>query len=161
MTSPRAKQVLIEKLGTFVQQYRRKAQHGVEKNDRKYDLKLEQIMKRLPREELSQLLSEEISPLPPLSEKELEALLAEELQRCTPAQRKGFEAHRVPIHKVPIHRLGITEEVFVVAEFSEGVLYYEDVEEGFEVAALGPDGAISEQGCNQFELSHVLSQLGL
>lgn len=59
MTSPRAKQALIGKLGAFVQQYRRKAQRGSEPNDRKYDHKVEQIMRRLPPERLSQLLSED------------------------------------------------------------------------------------------------------
>ena len=46
-------------LATFVRQYIRKAQRGVEPNDRRYDRSLEKAVKRMPPEELDRLLRED------------------------------------------------------------------------------------------------------
>jgi hypothetical protein len=46
-------------IGTFLQQYRRKAQRGVEPNDRHYDRDLEERLKRMRPEDLSRLMSED------------------------------------------------------------------------------------------------------
>ena len=46
-----------------------------------------------------------------------------------------------------------------MAEAGSEVIYYEDVEEGFEICELGGDGMIPERGCEQLELSHVLERL--
>lgn len=97
----------------------------------------------------------------PISESELAALLDRELSNCTAEQRNIFARYRVSPYKLPIHRLGNLEEVFVVAELPTGLIYYEDVEEGFEFDRLGADGAIPKQSCNQYELRHLLSQLKL
>ena len=97
----------------------------------------------------------------PISLAELEALVAEQLRFCTQPQAEAFARWRVPFHKVPIHRLGAIESVWVVAELPSGALYYEDVEEGFEIGAFGTDGALIEAGCNQYELTHILAQAGL
>ena len=72
MTSPRRKQLLVEKIGSFVQQYGRKSQRGVEPNDRKYSGEIEEIVKHLPPEELSELLSGDTEePLPLRKKKKL------------------------------------------------------------------------------------------
>lgn len=97
----------------------------------------------------------------PITADNLDALVTEQLRACSSAQQAAFARYRVPFYAVPIHRLGSVEWVFVVAEFASGVLYYEDVEEGFEVSALGADGSIPNRGCNQYELRHVLAHLGL
>ena len=55
----RATPELQARLATFARQYSRKAQKGQEPNDRRYDIKLENLMKRLPPEELSSLLNED------------------------------------------------------------------------------------------------------
>jgi hypothetical protein len=47
------------RLAVFAKQYARKAQRGVEPNDRRYDDRLEKLMKKLPPEELSKLLSDD------------------------------------------------------------------------------------------------------
>jgi hypothetical protein len=97
----------------------------------------------------------------PISRAELEELLIEELQRCTQSQKDAFAGFRVQFYQVPIHRFGKLESVWLVAELPSGLLYYEDVEEGFEIGVLGNDGALHDQGCNQYELSHALAQAGL
>lgn len=51
------KDKIARQIGSFLQQYQRKAQRGVEPNDRQYDRKIEAQLKRLPPEELSDLLS--------------------------------------------------------------------------------------------------------
>lgn len=80
------------------------------------------------------------------------------MHQCSSEQRAFFATIRTPFRRVPIRRLGLTESVLIVAEFLGQVLYYEDVEEGFEWCVLNDSGEISEQGCHQFELAHVLSQ---
>lgn len=63
---------LSARLSVFTQQYARKAQRGVEPNDRGYSREIEALMKRLPAEDLSSLLSSEIdeSPQSPRAKKE-------------------------------------------------------------------------------------------
>ncbi|MDH0863375.1 hypothetical protein [Mitsuaria sp. GD03876] len=92
--------------------------------------------------------------------RELEALVEAALQRCTPDQRDAFSRYRVPFYEVPIRRGDALERVHVVAHLPLGLLYYEDVEEGFEVSTLAADGAIAEPGANQFDLRHILFQMG-
>jgi hypothetical protein len=57
MPSAKRRVVLAEKLGQFLHVYGRKAQKGVEPNDRQYDRKIEELMKHLSPEELSELIS--------------------------------------------------------------------------------------------------------
>lgn len=97
----------------------------------------------------------------PISLAELEELVAKELLHCTQNQRDAFARFRVPFYQVPIHRFGSLESVWVAAELPSGLLYYEDVEEGFELGVLGDDGALQDHGCNQYELSHAVAQAGL
>lgn len=96
----------------------------------------------------------------PLTRAEMDARVAQQLGNCTPDQQAAFAAQRVPFYMLPLHRLGNVEPVWVVAHFGEGRLYYEDVEEGFEVGVPGADGALPEGGCNQLELTHILHRLG-
>lgn len=66
MLPKRTKSQLAGQLGRFVQQYARKAHKGWDPNDRNYDRKVEEKMKRLSPEELSELLSgEDIEPAEP------------------------------------------------------------------------------------------------
>lgn len=95
----------------------------------------------------------------PVELDQLRRIIAAQLEECSAALREHFEAHRVEFYRVPIRRLGKLESVFVVATFDDAVLYYEDVEEGFELASLDENGAIASQGCNQFELCQILTQL--
>lgn len=97
----------------------------------------------------------------PVSLAELQELVSKELQRCTQNQKEAFTLFRVPFYQVPVHRFGKRESVWVVAKLPSALLYYEDVEEGFELGILDEDGALQDHGCHQYELSHVLAQAGL
>jgi len=63
MPPRRTKSKLAAELGRFVHQYARKAHKNWDPNDRNYDRKLEEKMKRLSPEDLSELLSgDDIEP---------------------------------------------------------------------------------------------------
>lgn len=58
------KEWLKSNIGQFVKEYGRKAQRGVEPNDRQYDRKIEKLIKRMDPKELSDLLNEESASEP-------------------------------------------------------------------------------------------------
>ncbi|RDZ26254.1 hypothetical protein [Lysobacter silvisoli] len=97
----------------------------------------------------------------PITVEELNALIAEQLVDCSADQQEFFERFKVAPYLVPIARLGNTETVFIVAEAGDLVLYYEDVEEGFNISGLSPDGAIATPHCEQWELRHALIHLAV
>lgn len=59
MSGESKKDKMAREVGVFMQKYQRKAQRHAEPNDRNYDRKLEDRLKRLPPEELSDLMSGE------------------------------------------------------------------------------------------------------
>ncbi len=61
MPGKKKKERLKSNIGQFVKEYGRKAQRGVEPNDRQYDRKVEKLIKRMNPQELSKLLNEESS----------------------------------------------------------------------------------------------------
>lgn len=94
----------------------------------------------------------------PATYEEVESLLEEEIAELNPAHRARFETMRVPFRKVPVDtHPGAT--VVVVAEHDGKILYYSDVEEGWEIEPPTASGGISERGCNQFELTHIMWRL--
>jgi len=95
----------------------------------------------------------------PISAEELGALLATQIFDCSPEQQELFERSKVTPYRVPITRLGNAEAVFVVAKVGNLVLYYEDVEDGFNISALSPDGSIATPGYEQWALGHALGHL--
>lgn len=61
--SKNARKQLARDVGHFLRLYQRKAQKGVEPNDRRYDHKIERILQRLKPEELDFLLNGEAEDL--------------------------------------------------------------------------------------------------
>ncbi|MGE8492184.1 hypothetical protein [Comamonas sp. JNW] len=92
----------------------------------------------------------------PVTVDALEAIVEKQLSNCSTAQQALFTGCRQPFYPVPIHRLGQLEQVLVVAHLPHGLLYFEDVEDGFEVGELQQDGALHPHSCDQLELRHVL-----
>jgi hypothetical protein len=68
-----------------------------------------------------------------------------------------FSAFRVEPRLAPIVRYGKLENVVVVAQKENQVIYWEDVEEGFGVSPVSTDGRILRQDCNQNDLSLALN----
>lgn len=48
---------------------------------------------------------------------------------------------------------------WVVAIFGNEVIYYNDIEDGFNISEYESYGLIKEYRCNQYELNHVVVQL--
>lgn len=92
---------------------------------------------------------------------ELEQIVAGQLAACSTHQQALFATYRVPFHAVPLRRFGTVEVALVAAHLPAGFLYFEDVEEGFEVGVLGEDGILPERSCDQLELQHALARAGL
>jgi hypothetical protein len=97
----------------------------------------------------------------PITVPELEAIVAEQLATCSPEQQAAFATYRVPFYSIPLSRFGGVESALVVAKLPSGLLYFEDVEEGFEVGVPNADGVLPDQGCTQLELTHALYRAGL
>jgi hypothetical protein len=53
------------------------------------------------------------------------------------------------------------EHALVAAHLPTRLLYFEDVEEGFELGRLDVNGVLHDNGCNQLSLSQVLTGLGI
>lgn len=92
----------------------------------------------------------------PISSNELETLIFRELATCTPEQQAFFADIRIPLRAVPILRFGQVEYVYVVAQWGDIMVYYEDVEDGFNLSTLAPDGSIASPGYEQWGLNHAL-----
>jgi hypothetical protein len=84
-------------------------------------------------------------------------IVQDDLANCDPRQTAVFEKYRVGPHYAPIARLGGVDHVVVVAKKENQVIYWEDIEEGFGVSQVDTDGKITEQDCNQNDLSLAIN----
>lgn len=95
----------------------------------------------------------------PASKEEVEVRVADELPACEPDLALWFDQIRVEAFAAPIARRGIIESVIVIARVAGYVVYFEDVEEGFNFAPFGASGTIDQPDYEQWALQHVLWQL--
>jgi hypothetical protein len=72
-----------------------------------------------------------------------------DLLSCNPAEKEAFRRCAVDAYEAPLFRYGKLESVVVVARRGNEVIYWEDVEEGFNVSPINPDGFVREHYCNQ------------
>jgi hypothetical protein len=92
------------------------------------------------------------------SKEDAERLLEEGVSELCPRHRALFDSIRVTPRPVPMAS-DPGGFVYVVAERKGRLLYWSGIEEGWESAQPDAEGGISERGCNQFELSHVMYQM--
>lgn len=97
-------------------------------------------------------------PWEPISMEELLALMKAQSSECPADQLERFQAFRLEPYKVGIERFGTIEQVYVVARKGDEVVWFDDVEEGFEISVLGPDGNLPPGFAGQFELHHVINR---
>jgi len=93
----------------------------------------------------------------PASVESVKQIVHEDLANCDQKQVAAFEAYCVEPRLAPIIRYGKLENVVVVAQKGNQVVYWEDVEEGFGVSPVSPDGKILQQDCNQNNLGLALN----
>ncbi|HEY3770332.1 MAG TPA: hypothetical protein VGN44_16790 [Candidatus Angelobacter sp.] len=74
-----------------------------------------------------------------------------------PKQVAAFQRYAVEFYVAPIFRYEKKENVVVVAGKENEAIYWEDVEEGFNVSPVDSDGQILEHWCNQDELGLALN----
>ena len=84
--------------------------------------------------------------------------LEAELAGLPPSQRALWEPHRVPPHSVSVESHP-NETVVVVARVGNQVLYWSDIEEGWELETPTSRGGIRERGSSQFTLEHITHTL--
>ena len=92
----------------------------------------------------------------PATAEEVASIVERDLRECPEDLASLFQSIRIPLSAVPIVRFGNLEYVFVVAEKDGVVIYYEDLEEGFNLSRLAADGSIATPRCEQWKLHHAL-----
>jgi hypothetical protein len=99
-----------------------------------------------------------VDPWKPATREHVAQLLASQLQQLSSTQRARWGAMAVPFRTVPISAEP-GHFVHVVAEIEGRVIYFEDVEEGWNVAPLTSRGEIESRGFEQDDLLRLLSRL--
>jgi len=95
----------------------------------------------------------------PITEKELTNLIEEQKSLLNEKELSFFNFIEVLLEKTKIDRFGAIESVFIVAKYGCKIIFYEDVEEGFEITEIDGSGVIKNYGASQFELEHIINQL--
>lgn len=87
---------------------------------------------------------------------EVSRIVEHGLKRCGGEQAATFARYRVDLHVAPLCRYGKDESVVIVARRRDEVIYWEDVEEGFNRSSVDDDGRILQHLCNQDDLCVAL-----
>jgi hypothetical protein len=95
----------------------------------------------------------------PISCDELEELVSAQLTECSPEHAEQFALLRAPFRTASVMRGGVSESVFIVAQLEETAIYYEDVEDGFNVSEVAPDGSIATPGFEQWTIADAIQHL--
>jgi len=93
----------------------------------------------------------------PTTVEEVKNIVTADLANCDEEQLEIFRRYALEPYLAPILRYAEMGTVVVVARKGEEVIYWEDVEEGFNVSPISEDGRILEHWCNQDELRHALN----
>ncbi len=96
---------------------------------------------------------------PEITIEELEEIISSQLASCLPEDAHLFAAIRMAPKKMRLTCGSHSTDVLAVGVFKGKVLYYDDVEEAFEVATPDADDVIRTGGVGQFQLCHALAQL--
>jgi hypothetical protein len=93
----------------------------------------------------------------PATIEDVRKIVSDSLARCDLAQVATFRENSVEPFLAPIVRYGEMGQVVVVARKGQRVIFWEDIEEGFNESAISRDGQILEHWCNQDELAWALN----
>jgi hypothetical protein len=96
----------------------------------------------------------------PIAEPALLARVSQAEARMTPAQRRLWEAVRIPPEKWQQDPYGNAGAGFwVVAVIGSTVIWYNDIEDGFNRSRYSAYGQIEDYWCNQDELEVTIAYL--
>lgn len=93
----------------------------------------------------------------PATIEKVNEIVAKDLTACDSEQLAAFNKYCVEPFSAPMVRYGQTDSVVVVARNGDQVIYWEDVENGFNVSLISPDGRVLEHWCNDDELRFALN----
>jgi len=93
----------------------------------------------------------------PATVREVKDIVERDLRTCDAEQAATFKKYAVEPYLAPIIRYGKPESVVVVARKEDEVIYWEDVEDGFNVSPVDSNGRILEHWCNQDELAFAVN----
>ena len=96
----------------------------------------------------------------PASRSYVEDQLTSQLRELARHEREAFEAIGVPFRQVRVAD-DRGQSVYVVAEHDGQVVYWEDVEEGWNVSKLDWAGQIPSRGSEQDDLKALMYRLQL
>jgi hypothetical protein len=104
------------------------------------------------------------TPWQPISNDDLQREIDHGVAQMTPEQLNLWNAIQVPPLKWALHPWGdLGGGFWVVAILGQTVVWYNDIEDGFNRSAYSSAGTIDEYWCNQDELQwtigHVLREL--
>src|ERR1700721_2436316 len=88
----------------------------------------------------------------PATVDEVSEIVATDLKACDAEQLAAFQKYGVEPFSAPIMRHGKVESVVVIARNGDQVIYWEDVEDGFNVSPIGADGTVLEPWGNENNL---------
>ena len=77
---------------------------------------------------------------------EVKKIVRDDLAECDEDQIGAFQIYAVEPHVAPIIRYGKLENVVVVARKGDEAIYWEDIEEAFNLSVITPDGRILDIG---------------
>ncbi len=95
----------------------------------------------------------------PITWHDLSNIIDRSLRTCCPEDRAFYEQHRIMPMSVGLKRTQGVEQVFAVAQIEDRVVFYDDVEDAFEVARLGGNGVLEFDCCGQFEFQEALAHI--
>ena len=93
----------------------------------------------------------------PAKVEEVQDVIQCDLVNCDAEQLMAFRQYAVQPYCAPILRYGKKDQVVVVARKGNEVIYWEDIEEGFNVSPVAEDGQVLEHWCDQNELRFALN----
>ncbi|HEU6441341.1 MAG TPA: hypothetical protein VFF38_03185 [Microvirga sp.] len=94
----------------------------------------------------------------PISEEEFSELFKSQYAQLDAQARRLIEPYLRPFWRASIKRseeMG-DEHVFVVAQKQNGILYYDDVEDGFNISTVDENGRILTPGGSQATLEEAI-----
>ena len=87
---------------------------------------------------------------------DVKAIVRKDLGKCNAAQIEAFLRFAVEPYTAQLLRYGKPENAVVIARKDAEAMYWEDVEEGFNISRVGSDGSLLDHRCNQDDLSLAL-----
>jgi len=93
----------------------------------------------------------------PATVEEITKIVLHDLALCHETQIAAFKKYSIEPYPISIYRFNNWEPVVVVARNGREVMYWEDVEEGFNISQLADDDTIRDYSCEQNDLRRALN----